>query len=878
MPPVVSLLIGLADGINTLINGSILNVEYDTFVSIAVGTNSLNSLFHIGTGLMIGGGLYAAIKYFDIKFDLKKIFLKYSGEKDGKNIEGNKEYQKSSPIMKNNLNDGELTLPNITLTPYQIISNKNEIFSVNIFKKDSNNNDSIISNFRKIVRDWYATLRTIAIVGMMSVLIYIGIRIVISSTADSKAKYKQMLWDWLIAACLIFVMHYIMIFTNLLVDSFSDLIDSIHVEVDGKKTNATTYVNEKGVEGFLIGAKKNEKGEYEIDESSSDLIKAAYQALAKKSADAGGSTEVNNNEYYFLKDLNGTKASDENDAKILFWPADDFIVQSRMYAQKSKKEDGLSGNFQYVGFGITYVVLTAYVAVFCWVYIKRLIYMIFLTLISPLVALTYPIDKVKDGQAQAFNFWFREYMYNLLLQPLHMLLYMLLIGSAMQFATENPIYVIVSLGFMVPAEKLIKAMFGFKGQTPGSMPGVAAGALMMHATRKLFGNPPKQPGESANNNGGGKEPKIDDGAPGATQRVKGFNSDVFKTGSSEEKSQESNGGEDEELDETGQAWMDLINNNSEEESGGSSGGSSGESSGGSSGGSPGGSSGGSSRELLGVSREGTPIRNKRTISGPRKLVKTIGESRLGAAARVAGKSIWSNKGKAAKKIAATAAGVTLGGALAGVGGVAAIVGGDPSKAREYMALGGLAGYKFGAGGTESLINGAKSGLNTINNINNAIDKEYYAGRPDEYAEKQQKEYIKNWKDDQKKMDALRLNLGNEKTNQMKNDGTIDYLIEHGFTDPNDIITAQKMVDDDDKDRKVSVKNLDEAMSVLKVNKEIAGGKFNDLNPDDQDKWRRALKERFLKTGNAQNEKQAIAMAKNAEYLMDFANEKRKEIR
>ena len=35
--------------------------------------------------------------------------------------------------------------------------------------------------------------------------------------------------------------------------------------------------------------------------------------------------------------------------------------------------------------------------------------MAFLTLIAPFVALMYPLDKVKDGQAQTFNFWCREY-------------------------------------------------------------------------------------------------------------------------------------------------------------------------------------------------------------------------------------------------------------------------------------------------------------------------------------------------------------------------------------------------------------------------------------------------------------------------------------
>ena len=58
---------------------------------------------------------------------------------------------------------------------------------------------------------------------------------------------------------------------------------------------------------------------------------------------------------------------------------------------------------------------------------------------------------------------------------------------------------------MVPAEKLLKEMFGFKGTTPGSMPGLAAGALVMSATRSLFGKAPKSNNSLGNGSGKGSE-------------------------------------------------------------------------------------------------------------------------------------------------------------------------------------------------------------------------------------------------------------------------------------------------------------------------------------------------------------------------------------
>ena len=52
--------------------------------------------------------------------------------------------------------------------------------------------------------------------------------------------------------------------------------------------------------------------------------------------------------------------------------------------------------------------LIIYTIRFTWTYLKRVVNMAFLTLIAPVVALTYPIDKVADGKAQAFNLWIKR--------------------------------------------------------------------------------------------------------------------------------------------------------------------------------------------------------------------------------------------------------------------------------------------------------------------------------------------------------------------------------------------------------------------------------------------------------------------------------------
>ena len=131
--------------------------------------------------------------------------------------------------------------------------------------------------------------------------------------------------------------------------------------------------------------------------------------------------------------------------------------------------------------------------------------MAFLTMIAPMIALTYPLDKIKDNKAQAFSFWLREYIFNCLIQPVHFLLYTLLIGNASDFATTNMLYAIVALGFLVPAEKLIKEMFGIKSSTPvGTLGAAAGGAMVMSMLNKMKAKPPKGEGKDGSGSGAPK--------------------------------------------------------------------------------------------------------------------------------------------------------------------------------------------------------------------------------------------------------------------------------------------------------------------------------------------------------------------------------------
>ena len=91
-----------------------------------------------------------------------------------------------------------------------------------------------------------------------------------------------------------------------------------------------------------------------------------------------------------------------------------------------------------------------------------------------------------DGKSQAFDLWLKEYIFNLLIQPFHLLLYTVLISSAFDLAGNNIIYCLIAIGFMTPAEKFLRKMFGFdKTTTAGFLSGAAGAAVAMSAVQKI---------------------------------------------------------------------------------------------------------------------------------------------------------------------------------------------------------------------------------------------------------------------------------------------------------------------------------------------------------------------------------------------------------
>lgn len=286
---------------------------------------------------------------------------------------------------------------NLLLSPDDIFSNRVQVTNANIFSKkfgedgklslsDWNLFNHLMKQLKQAVAQLYYIMRNLAIVILLSLLIYTGIRIVLSSTnAGEKAKWKMMLYDWLKALALVMFVHMIMI--------------------------GVFYISEIVTDGLQ-------------------------------------STLMSNNT---------------------------IVTEIRRNFDSTSVLDA-RGNVIYI---IMYGYITYLTIVFLISYFKRLFFIMTMVVIAPLNASLYALGK--NGK-ERFNRWFKEFVWGVMVQPFHMLIYSILvlipmgvmnssgitIGSGVleiHYGTlDAQVYALIAISMIRPIEKYMRGIFGF-GQT-----------------------------------------------------------------------------------------------------------------------------------------------------------------------------------------------------------------------------------------------------------------------------------------------------------------------------------------------------------------------------------------------------------------------------
>lgn len=131
---------------------------------------------------------------------------------------------------------------------------------------------------------------------------------------------------------------------------------------------------------------------------------------------------------------------------------------------KARKQLFAYSGFQIVSISIVYWLLVYYQIKFFMMYVKRMFAITFLMIIAPLITITYPIDKIGDGKAQAYEKWISEYMVNMFIQPIHAFVYTVFMFTAGSICVKAPILAVMFLMCLSRGEKIIKNLFNMRGK------------------------------------------------------------------------------------------------------------------------------------------------------------------------------------------------------------------------------------------------------------------------------------------------------------------------------------------------------------------------------------------------------------------------------
>ena len=233
LEPVMDFFVTLCDGIIDIAQKVLFGVEGDAIVNIDRSSEGIAKALGIIAAIAVMACSIALAVIFSPVTSLAAAIFVGAGTAVltiGKVI---KTYFVITTIASAMLNNS-FQIPFIVVSPENIIQNKIGMFNVNFFAEitdtDTNTEDNSINiadELHLTIAKWYYKIRNIVIVLFMILLIYIGIRILVASISEDKAKYKKMLVDWLISFVLVFVIHYIMIFSMYIVDEFTNLVSTV---------------------------------------------------------------------------------------------------------------------------------------------------------------------------------------------------------------------------------------------------------------------------------------------------------------------------------------------------------------------------------------------------------------------------------------------------------------------------------------------------------------------------------------------------------------------------------------------------------------------------------------------------------------------------
>lgn len=252
------------------------------------------------------------------------------------------------------------------LTPGDIFFNRVALTNINFFNFTEGGTTG--TTLRNIIAEWFVIFMGIAIIALLFVLVYLAIKILISS-AQEKAKYKETLINWVVSVGILFS------------------INIYAIIIIGLNNMFVSFIAKS------------------VETSMNDPIELGINIF-------------------------------EN---VIFNLVPSLLI---------------------------YGMFVRYTATFLFQYVKRMLKVAFLIIIAPLISVTYAVDKFADKKAQALSSWTKQFTAEVLIQPFHALIYLVLLKMSLALNAEGGLFKglisIIILRFIFEAEKIIKKIFAIR--------------------------------------------------------------------------------------------------------------------------------------------------------------------------------------------------------------------------------------------------------------------------------------------------------------------------------------------------------------------------------------------------------------------------------
>lgn len=114
---------------------------------------------------------------------------------------------------------------------------------------------------------------------------------------------------------------------------------------------------------------------------------------------------------------------------------------------------------------ILYVILIYLLVRFLFIYFKRLLSTYVLGMLGSFIGVKYAWDKANGKKKTSLGFWMKDFAFNVLLQSIHCLIYVLFITVAFSTAMDGItgiVFSLIILRFMIDADKIFMKVFGVR--------------------------------------------------------------------------------------------------------------------------------------------------------------------------------------------------------------------------------------------------------------------------------------------------------------------------------------------------------------------------------------------------------------------------------